>query len=453
MRSQKPEIRGQRSAGRIPFSVFLFSVLLSTSAQAVTLEDCIQTALTDNPDAQAAAQRVESARAAIREAESAYYPQLSLAGTYGRTDNAGQAMFMALNQRSLNMMAPGFDINNPDDTENLRAGIGAKWRLLDGGQRGLYRDMAKLGTDASKAQEEAIRNELIYQVTRGYYGVLQAQAFVKVQEETVASLEENLRVANERFKAGSAVQTDVLNLEVKMAQAREDLIRAQNGARLAVAALNTAIGQDLVPQGPLPEKERTNLVPPVLREEDTIDDRAELKAARLNTRIQENAWKKTRRDYFPTVSAFGSVDWDSDVSSDFEQSYFAGAMAEWDFFTGFRRGASTESAKANYEAARAQERKARDNLRLDLTQAQLAIQEAWERLDVASRSLTTAEEALRITQERYKQGAADITELLTAQVGLTATRTRNVAAYYDYLTAQANLKRAQGTLAKEEETK
>jgi outer membrane protein len=432
------------------FFVFLFSVFLSSPALAVTLEDCIETALTDNPDAQAAAQRVESARAAIREAESVYYPQLTLAGTYARTDNAGQAMFMALNQRSLDMAAPGFDINNPGDTENLRASVGAKMRLLDGGQRSLYRDMAKLGNDASKSQKEAILNELIYQVTRGYYGILQAQAFVKVQEETVASLEENLRVANERFKAGSAVQTDVLNLEVKLAQAREDLIRAQNGAQLAIAALNTAIGQDLVPQGPLAEKEQTDLTPPpAAQDADALEDRPELKAARLNTRIQENAWRRSKRDYFPTVSAFGSVDWDSDVSSDFEQSYFAGAVAEWEFFTGFRRGASTHSAKANYEAAKAQERKARDNLKLDLTQAQLAIKEAWERRDVASRSVASAEEALRITQERYKQGAADITELLTAQVGLTATRTRNVAAYYDYLTAQANLKRAQGVLGLE----
>ena len=449
-------MRDQRSEVRIQMLGFALVTVFLTfqSAMAVTLEDCIETALQDNPDAQAAGQRVESARAAIREAESAYYPQFTMAGTYARTENAGQAMFMALNQRSLDMAAPGFDINNPGDTENLRASVGAKMRLLDGGQRSLYRDMAKLGNDASKSQKEAILNELIYQVTRGYYGILQAQAFVKVQEETVASLEENLRVANERFKAGTAIQTDGLNLEVKLAQAREDLIRAHNGAQLAIAALNTSIGQDLVPQGPLSEKERTDLTPPPAPQDaDALESRPELKAARLNTRIQEDAWKKSKRDYFPTVSAFGSVDWDSDASSDFEQSYFAGAVAEWEFFTGFRRGASADSAKANYEAAKAQERKARDNLRLDLTQAQLAIQESWERLDVASRSVTSAEEALRITQERYKQGSADISELLTAQVGLTATRTRNVAAYYDYLTAQANLSRAKGELVKDKEQK
>ena len=435
---------------RFTIATVLTGCIGTESSFAVSLDDCIRTALKDNPDAQAVARRVESARAAIREAESAYYPQITFFGTYVRTDNPPQAFMMELNQRILNMRDPAFDPNNPADTENLRAGIGAKMRVLDGGQRGLYRDMTKLGTDVLNAQEEAIRNELVYQVTRGYYGVLQAQAFVNVRKETIASLEENLRVANERFKAGTAVQTDVLNLEVQLAQAREDLIRARNGAQLIIAALNTAIGRDIVPQGPLAEKERNDLTPPPEpQDEDAVENRPELKAARLNTRIRENAWEKTKRDYLPTVSAFGSVDWDSDVSSDFERSYFAGAVAEWEFFTGFRRGASTDSAKANYEVARAEERKAHDNLKLDLTQANLQLKESWERLDVAHRSVTAAEEALRITHDRYKQGAADITELLTAQVGLTATRTRNVAAYYDYLTAQANLNRARGDLVKQ----
>ena len=73
--------------------------------------------------------------------------------------------------------------------------------------------------------------------------------------------------------------------------------------------------------------------------------------------------------------------------------------------------------------------------------------EAWERLNVARKSIESAEESLRITQQRYLQGAIDLPELLTAQVGLTGTRTRNVAALYDYLTAISNLDRARGQLA------
>ena len=74
----------------------------------------------------------------------------------------------------------------------------------------------------------------------------------------------------------------------------------------------------------------------------------------------------------------------------------------------------------------------------------LKASEAWQRLDVTEKSVENAKEALRITGEQYKAGAADITILLTAQVGLTAQKTRNVAAYYDYLTALSNFERASG---------
>ncbi|MBN1268148.1 MAG: TolC family protein, partial [Kiritimatiellae bacterium] len=240
--------------------------------------------------------------------------------------------------------------------------------------------------------------------------------------------------------------TDVLNLEVKLAQAREDLIRAQNGVQLAIAALNTAIGRDLVGPDGLSEAEKNLDPPPASEDLDAAAARPELKAARAVAGLREKAWKSSRREHVPVVNAFGSLDWDSEELSDFEQSYMAGVMAEWDIFTGFRKSQAAREARAQWQAARAEETRALNNLRLDLKQAHLQAGEAWQRLDVARKTVASAEEAWRITRERYEQGAADITELLTAEVGLTATRSRNVAAYYDYLVARSNLLRARGEL-------
>ncbi|MFH0880006.1 MAG: TolC family protein [Lentisphaerota bacterium] len=435
---------------RINKMVSLFTALLLSSAAmvaAATLDECIATALQQNPDAQSASRRVAAAKAGIQEAQSGFYPQLTLSGAYTRSDNPPQAFFMSMNQRSANMQT---DINNPDDTENLRLSAGAKMRLLDGGQRSLGIQAARLGTEATRQSLEAVQNDLIYQVTRGFYGVLQARRFVQVLEETVSSLNESLRVANERFKAGSTVQTDVLSLEVKLAEAQDDLIRAKNGLLLAIAALNTAIGEDLVSNESIADIAPESLTAPVKADaDDSLSDRPEMRAAHFNTEIKEKMWKISSREKFPVLSAFGSVDWDSDVSSDFQNSYFAGAMAEWDIFTGFRKNASAAKARAEYEAAKADEESARQKLGLDLKQALIKTGEAWDRMDVTRKSLESAEEALRITQEQYRQGAADITILLNSQVGLTAVRTRHIAAQYDYLTAQANLKRARGQLTKQ----
>ena len=443
MKERIHPISRHRGLGAVLVLVMILG--LSTAGMAGTLETCIKTALENNPDIQAGITRINAARYMIKQAESAYYPRLYLSGTYSMTDNPPQAFMMALNQKNLDMTDPGFDPNDPDQTDNTRFSIGLKYRFYDGGLSGIQVQMAKEGKQMRELGLRAVQNELIHQVTRGYYAVLQSQAFVAVQEESVKSLEESLRVATVRFDAGSAVKTDVLNLEVKLAQAREDAIRAKNGVQLAIASLNTAIGSDLISSSGLaiPGREEIREKPEGL-DFSLVENRPELKAVHAMTRIKEHAYEKVSREYRPTMSAFGSYDFDSGDFEEFENSYLMGVMAEWEFFDGYQRPNKARAAKAEWQTAKNEALKTRNDLRLDLHQAYLKAMDAWERLEVSEKSIESAGEALRITAELYKEGAAEITVLLTAQVGLTAQKTRSVAAYYEYLTALSNYDRARG---------
>ena len=409
-----------------------------------TLDQCVAVALRANPDIRSASARLDAARAAIREASSAYYPQLGLAGSWTRTDNPPQAFFMALNQRRASLQT---DFNNPADIENARGSVVAQWRVYDSGRRDADRQVAKMGSLAASYTLETVRNDLVYQVTKAYYGTLLARDFVAVQEEAVKTLSESLRVAGERFKAGSALKTDVLNLEVSLSQSQEELIRAKNGLQLAIASLNTAIGENLLRSSDVPDMtDKSSNDSSVTPTASPIESRPEWGAVQAQIKMAEAMTTRARRDYLPTVNAFGSVDWDSEPFNGAERSYIAGAAVELNIFDGFRNRAGLARASAESVSAQAQADKLKNMLILDLTQSRLNEQEARERVEVAGKSLSSAEEALRITQERYKQGAADITELMTAQVGLTATRTRQVAARYDSLLSQANVSRAAGQL-------
>ncbi len=426
--------------------VWMF-VLLSARAEAVTLQACIHEALARNPDAKAAAMRVDAAQALITESGSAYFPQLSVAGTFAATDNPTQAFMMQLNQRTLDIRSPDFDPNDPGNTDNIRLSAALKYRVYDFGQRRMQTESAELGADAADFQLQGVRNELIHQVTRGYFGVLQALDFVTVQQETIASLEESLQIAQARVKAGAAVKTDVLNLEVQLAQARENLIRAQNSADLAIAVLNAVIGYDFIsPQNqPAPES-KTLIPPPTDLDLSVIENRPEYKATSKMALAKEKEYLKNKRLYFPVINAYGSYDLDSGRLDSFEGSYLVGISAEWDLFTGYRDSAAIRGTKAQWRAARQEELKVRNNLKLDLKRAQIQTVESWQRLDVVRKSVESAEESLRITRVRYREGVASLPDLLTAQVGLTATRTRNIAAYYAYTVAMSNLKRARGEL-------
>ena len=434
------------------FLVLAALLFAAPAARAVTLDQAVQAALDHSPTLQAAEARIGSARAMLRQARSYYYPSVGVSGTYSASDNPIQSFMMQLNQRQLNMMDPAFNPNDPDDTDNLRLSLGAQWRLFDR-PRDAGKHMARFGAEASAEALAAARNQLIHEITRGFYGVLQARAFADVQAESVTSIGESLRIARARFEAGSAVRTDVLNLETQLAQANEDLIRARNGLQLAVAALNAGIGADLVAADSIesPGTAALEAPPPECTDPDAYENRPELRAARLMRRVKEQDLAKARGGYVPTVSAFASYDLDSDVSSDFENSYMAGVMAEVNIFDGARTRAAVQAAQAELDAARADEDQARLNLQLDLQQAFLGAREAWERLNVTRKSLETAEEAQRIVREQYEQGAADIALLLQTQVGVTAMQTRSIAARYDYLTALSNLQRAKGELGGSQE--
>lgn len=408
------------------------------------LDGLVSTALRGNPGIQAMEYRAEAAQAAMRQARSAYLPRLGASAGYTITDNAPQAFMMTLNQRQLDMSDPSFNLNAPDDTENVRLSLGMKYRLYDGA-RGERTAAARLGMELAAASEQAARNALVHEVTRGYYQVLQAQAFTAVQEAALTSLGESLRVAKERFASGGAVKTDVLNLEVQTAQANENLIRARNGVQLAIAALNTAIGSAAVTE--------EGLVAPVVDPEAPSTDasgmegRPEYAMSELQMRVAARLLKAARREHGPVLNAFGSLDWDSEDLSEQEHSYLAGVAMEWEWFSGFEKVAKVAEAEAMFKAAEADLEHVRHALALDVKQAALSVQEAWSRLQVTSQAIGSAEEALRITHAQYKEGASEISVLLVAELGLTETRMRNTAARYDYQIARSNMERAAGRLS------
>ena len=430
-------------AGVVGVGLGLSVAWTAVSAERVTLDRCLAAAWDGNPDVRSATARLEAARAAVSEASSAYFPQVGLAGTWTRTDNPPQAFFMSLNQRRASLQK---DFNNPDDIENARGSVIAQWRLYDSGRRGADRRAAQQGAQAAGYSLETVRNELVFEISKAYYGLLQSREFVGVRDEAVRSLEEHLRLAGERVKAGSALKTDVLNLEVQYSQAREDLIRAKNAIRLARAALNAAIGSDLVKESDLHDLSDSG-GQPVKTDPASPESRPEWRAVQAQVAAAEAMTQRARREYLPAVNAFGSLDWDSEPFRTPERSYLVGAAVEWNIFDGFRNRAGLTRASAGLVAAQAEADKLRILLALDLTRSHLNEQESRERLEVASRSLTAAEEALRITRDRYQQGAAEVTELMTAQVGVTATKARQTAARYDNLIALADKARAAGRAA------
>ena len=69
-----------------------------------------------------------------------------------------------------------------------------------------------------------------------------------------------------------------------------------------------------------------------------------------------------------------------------------------------------------------------------------------ERLKVAAQTVAQAQEALRIVQDRYREGLTTITEVLRAETAFLRTRLNSASSRYDYYIGYARVLMATGRL-------
>ena len=83
---------------------------------------------------------------------------------------------------------------------------------------------------------------------------------------------------------------------------------------------------------------------------------------------------------------------------------------------------------------------------MEVIQAYQQYVTARERLKVAAQTVAQAEEALRIVQDRYREGLTTITEVLRSETTFVRTRLNLLAAQYDYYVGYARVLAASGGL-------
>jgi outer membrane protein len=412
----------------------------------LTLPDAIRLALENSPDFAVAQSRVQAAQAGVQQVTAAFLPQLGASAGYTASDNPVQAFMMTLNQRAFRADA---DFNRPGTTDDFNANVFARYSLYNGGRDAAERAAVKLNFEAMAQTLDAVRNDLVFEVRRAFYNIQRGRALVRTAGAAVTSLEASLETARNRVEQGAALRTDVLDAEVRLAEARENLLRARNGVALSEVVFRNVLGvgeEENVTAGEAPGTSEP--VPTDLEKDDAtapdISQRPELSAARKSVAAAEEQVRGALAGYLPRVDAFASYDVDSGNLSDFAESWLAGLRFEIDVFNGLQTRGEVSEARARLVEARKQLRKLELQLQLEVRQAQLELEEAQARLETTAPSVAQAAESLQITTERYAVGLALFSQLLDAETALTRARQRRAAAEADVLIARAALAKALG---------
>lgn len=408
-----------------------------------TVDRAIERAFDANPDARVANHRIDAARAALSEARSSYWPRLGAASGYARTDNPASVFGSVLNQRAF---GPGLDFNDPGTVDNWNVHGLVTVPIYTGGSRSAGVDAANEGWRAAREMAAVTRQDIAFEVVRLFHSLSMTRAFVEAAGASVEAFEANRGTARRRLEAGTILKIEVLDVEVRLAQAREDLARARNAHALARRALMNLLGFDGAADGMRVDLESVSeLAGPVGSAAGHEPNRRELAAAEARIRAAGASVRVARAGYRPRVNAFGRVDrdegWETGGSG---HSWAAGLLMEWDVWDGRLTGARVRRAEAEEDARREEARKAELAIDFELARAELNLEAAGERLKATDKMVEQAQESAGLTRSRFGQGLALATQLIDSETALTAARVRRAEAEGDYGIALAALRRALG---------
>ncbi|HZT21768.1 MAG TPA: TolC family protein [Verrucomicrobiae bacterium] len=425
---------------RIPgLAGMLFTCSLAVAAEPWTLERALDYALTHNPDARLAQQRIVAAQAGLQQADAAFWPQVQAQSSYTRTDNPMTVFGDILSQRAFAASGVSdYDHLPTVDDANVEGIVTVP--LYAGGRHVAQRAAAQANAWAAQQDSAAVRNALGFEVTRAFYTVRKTRQFVRAAAAEVKAFENDLATAQKRLAAGTLLKSDELDFEVRLARAREDLISARNAETLAVRALRNLLGID---HGEFAVADTL----PVIRAPKSTDfsERPELAAARQREQAAAAQVRAARSGYLPSLNAFGSAGYDYGTQFDHGgRNYTVGVMAQWNLWDGNLTRAKVRQARANWESAREEERKLSLAIDLEVEQARLDLQTAEQRLAVTDKAVEQARQSAQLTRDRFEQGLALSTQLIDSETALVVARVRRAEAEADRGIAIAALRKALG---------
>jgi outer membrane protein len=212
----------------IPLST---EIVLADSAQElqssqVSLDRLVERALEQRPELRAMDFRVKAGEAAVSAARAGWFPQLYLVGNY-------------------NYARPNSRIFPTQDRfrDTWDVSVLVSFDVWNWGTTAHQTSQAQAQLSRAKDMQSQFRDGVTLEVTQAFLNVNQSREKIAVAAQGVGQAEENLRITNEQFKAGLALNSDVLDAEVALLQAKWNHVQAIVDHKVAGSALAKAVGE------------------------------------------------------------------------------------------------------------------------------------------------------------------------------------------------------------------
>ncbi len=403
-----------------------------------SVHEAVRFALAHNPDSRIGRQRLLAAQAAIDLARAAMAPQLTLSSQYSQTNAPMYSFGNILNQGEF---SNSINFNKPGRTDSLNTGIQLGYRIFNGGRDQAGVQAVQAEASASQMELAVVHSRLAFEVVRAFYGITQADGIIDSEQAAVTAVSASLAVAKARQEAGALLLDAVLDLEVQLSRAKENLIQAQHALALArkvfLTLLGIGEGATVIAQDAGADQE----IPPAA----ASGARFELKNLEAMICAAEARVRQAKAGSYPAVDGFaGYTNDQGSITGGAGDSWQAGVKLQYSLFDGHKTRAELARAAAGLAELQEQRQKLELAIGLEVEQAKLALSETEERLLVTEKTIAQAQESAAINRARFSEGLVLSSDLIAVENRLTEAMIRRTMAQNARRIAIADLRRASG---------
>jgi outer membrane protein TolC len=399
----------------------------------ISKKEIVQKAKDKNLQLQIANQAFKSAQADYRQSNALFLPSITASHTAISTTNPLMAFGSKLNQEVLT--AADFNpalLNNPSATQNYATKIEVLQPLIN--VDGLYgRQAAKSKMEAFQLQTERTGEYLALEVNKSFMQLQLAYKAVKVLEKASGTADANLKLVENYFKQGILQKTDVLSVQVRVGEIKNQLQYAKSNVQNASDYLAFLLNEDNINKVYKPLEDLDNTIS--ISSSNTIlsGNRKDLLAMDKSSEAYAKMYQSSKMNFLPTLNAFGSYElYDDKLFGTNAQGYLVGAQLSWKVFDGYKSIGKMEKAKAEFQKAQVENQQYKSQSQLELNKTNRQLKDAENKVNLEKLALEQSQEAYRIRSNRFTQGLEKTTDLLQAETQMFQKELELLQAVFEY---------------------
>ena len=460
---------------KIITSILLGIIIIPAfSQETLTLEKCKELALKNNMQVKNAELTLEAAKEQKKETFTKYFPSISLSGAGFQTNKPMLSMEMdvasmmgpmnailpPLIQWAMENGAPidpalleGMGNSDPMKIEALKngviGGVMAMQPVYVGGQIVNGNKLAKSGVEVRQLQKQMTDSEVLLATEHYFWQLVSLQEKMKTIENAETMLNRILSDVEVAVEAGLTTRNDLLRVELEHNKLESNRSKVENGLQILKMAFAQHIGV-AVGSFDIQQPEFNDILLPLASGNDTslLQNRLEYQLLQKNVDIAHLQVNMEIGKNMPTVAIGAAYQYmnfdlhkDEGMKNDFGMVFATVSVPITDWWGGSH---AVKQKKLEYRAAENMQKENADLLLLQMQQVNNELNQAYQQVLIAKKSITVAEENLRMSENSYNAGVSILSDLLDAQNLLQQARDQHTEAATQYYLKLAEWKKVRG---------